>query len=271
MDKTLALLLAQLSWFVYTPDQEKLVELGGPQMKMFADSGPIPSSFASVFRYPDKTVAVFKGTVLINPFITSVKDWITNFKALLVPWSGPGLVHHGFLSDVRSILDFVVEDLNSGFAPPLYVTGHSQGAGVAAVATKALELAGIDVTATYTIAAPLPGDDKFADSVKTPVYRLEFGDDIVPHVPLGGLPLPVEMALKASPQLGDLFGSMATKLGYVAVGDLTYGAPGQPLRINISRKEERELRLTRARHMATAGPNVFKHHLVDPHYLSMLR
>lgn len=60
------------------------------------------------------------------------------------------------------------------------------------------------------------------------------GDDIVPHVASHGLPFPVERALKVSPELKDVLGNISTTLGYAPVGELTYGASGQPLRVNVS-------------------------------------
>jgi hypothetical protein len=269
VDKSLAILLGKISKFVYTPSDDELAELGAPSLKLFSDPGLIQSSFAGILRYPDKTVLAYKGTVN-DPIVTGVRDWLANFSAALVPpIKFPGLVHLGFIDQLRLIHDDMVADLNTGFTPPLYVTGHSQGGAVAALATKALEHDGIEVAATYTFAAPLPCENIFKSSVKTPVFRLEFGDDIVPHVPLEALPLPVEMALKSSPELGDLLGKITSSLGYTAVGKLTYGAPGQPLRINLSPVEEKALRLKRLPHLAVAGPNVFRHHAMT-HYISML-
>jgi hypothetical protein len=144
---------------------EELSALGEPAVKPYQDPELIPSSFAGILRYSDKTVLAFAGTIS-NP-------------------------------------------------------------------------SNIEVAATYTFAAPFPGDGMFASSVRTPVFRMEVGDDIVPHVVLHGIPLPVEMALKASPELKDVFGNISTTLGYTPVGQLTYGASGQPLRVNVSPAEEK--------------------------------
>lgn len=241
MDKSLAVLLGKVSRFIYKPSDDELPALDGPSVKLFQDPGPIPSSFAGVLRYPDKTVVVFKGTVK-DPVTSGVRDWLANFGAALVPALGlPGLIHLGFADQLRLIHHDVAADLDSGFTPPLYVTGHSQGGAVAAVATKAFEQRGIEVAETYTFAAPLHG-----------------------------LTLPLEMALKASPQLKDLLGHISTTLGYVSVGKLTYGAPGQSLRVNVSPVEEKALRLKRLTHLATAGKNVFAHHAMLPHYIDMV-
>jgi hypothetical protein len=77
------------------------------------------------------------------------------------------------------------------------------------------------------------------------------------------------MALKATPELGDLLENILTTLDYTAVGVLTYGAPGEPLRINIPPAEERTLRLKRLAHLAVAGENLFLHHDMS-YYIGML-
>jgi len=129
MDRLVGTLLGQLSEFIYTPSEDKLPTIGNPSIQMHQDNLPVLSSFAGVFRYPDKTALVFKGTV-IGWTVGSVVDWLANFSAALAPpllLGLPGLVHFGFGEQLRLIHKDLLDDLNSGFAPPLYVTGHSQG------------------------------------------------------------------------------------------------------------------------------------------------
>jgi hypothetical protein len=269
MDKSLAILLGKISQYVH--GDAELAELGGPSVKLYQDHELIPSSFAGILRYSDKTVLAFAGTIS-NPFNTGVRDWLANFVATPAPsliMGLPGLVHLGFSDQLRLLSDDLLADLKNDYVRPLYVTGHSQGAAVAALATKFLELNNIEVAATYTFAAPFPGDGIFASSVRTPVFRMEFGDDIVPHVALHGLPLPVELALKASPELKDVFGNISTTIGYTPVGQLTYGAPGQPLRVNVSSAEEKKLTLQRLPRLGIAGGNLWAHHHLT-NYIGML-
>ena len=124
------------------------------------------------------------------------------------------------------------------------------------------------MAATYAFAPPFPGDETFARSVKTPVFRVEYGDDIVPHTALRGLPLPLMAALKASP-LGSVLENISTTIGYSPVGALTYGASGQTLRVDLSREEERKLLAQRLPRLATAGKNLFKRHF-PANYAGML-
>jgi lipase (class 3) len=272
MDKTLATLLGKISRYIYAPSDADLPGLGGPKATLIHDKQSPPTSFAGVLRYPDRTVLVFQGTITA-PSIQSVKDWLQNFRAAALRELGlPGLVHAGFAGQLKLICDDILKELARGFTPPLYVTGHSQGGAVAALATKALQLAGINVTATYTFAAPRPGDATFASSVETPVFRLEFGDDIVPHVPFRGVSLgPLEKAAAAFPELQQVLANAGIRdtLGYVSVGVLTYGAPEKPLRPDVSPATEQVLFAERAAHLLLGRQNLFLHHLM-PNYIAMV-
>lgn len=143
----------------------------------------------------------------------------------------------------------------------LYVTGHSQGGAEAALATRALLAGGFPVGATYTLAAPRPGDLAFANSIPAtlPVHRIEFGDDIVPHVPptliSKSARAVVEVSLKI-PLLPDhvkkllnFLASPTEKISFMGVGRLCYGnRETKALRVDISAEQETALfdsRLTR--------------------------
>jgi hypothetical protein len=81
-----------------------------------------------------------------------------------------------------------IKDLLLPLGLPIFVTGHSLGGALAAVA--ALELAkdpGASVMAVYTFGMQRPGDEQFKLSydgrLGQTTYRLVQGDDIVPTVP----------------------------------------------------------------------------------------
>ena len=93
-------------------------------------------------------------------------------------------MHKGFANQLHLIYPKLMTELKKEPAKPIYITGHSQGGAVAAIATKAFVNDGLPVAATYTFAAPRSGDATYASSITTAVHRLEFGDDIVPHVPM---------------------------------------------------------------------------------------
>lgn len=67
---------------------------------------------------------------------------------------------------------------------PLYVTGHSLGGALAAVASTRIRPSD-RIAACYTFGCPRVGDGEFANQLwKVPVYRLVHAADIVPRFPL---------------------------------------------------------------------------------------
>ena len=66
---------------------------------------------------------------------------------------------------------------------PLYITGHSLGGALAAIASARLRPSD-RIAACYTFGCPRVGDTEFAEQLwKVPVYRLVHASDIVPHLP----------------------------------------------------------------------------------------
>jgi triacylglycerol lipase len=281
MDRDLATILGKTCVFVYDFDAGLLAELGAPAVKQFQDHKPIPTSFAAVLDFPDQRVLTFQGTITEfkshdpGDKVTSVVDWVKNFEVDMD--RDPklsGRVHRGFLNQLNRIFDEVVRFLKSSAdGRPLLVTGHSQGGAVAVLATMALASQGVAVSATYTFAAPRPGDAAFAAGITTPVHRLEFGNDIVPHVPFKrpslGLLQPVFDALIA--QASGLARELLKKTGegYVSVGPLSYGGPHAALLEDMSEAEERALARERVLALFTAGKELVEHHHMS-NYLAML-
>lgn len=272
MDKDIGIRLGQICEFVYDFDPNTLPALGNPTSVEIHDDDDEPTSYAGVLRYTDSTVLAFQGTITAKS-IQSVKDWLQNVRVKKVKaMKLPGLVHEGFVGQLQLIWKKIKAELAKGFTAPLYVTGHSQGAAVAALATKALELADIDVAETYTFAAPRPGDANFAASVATPVYRFEYGDDIVPHVPFHHLDLGSfqdkinNQILSKVPALADLVATAAD--GYVGVGPLYYRRPDTKLQEDLDADAENTLARKRDMLLLLAGRDLFNHHHM-PHYIGM--
>lgn len=239
------------------------------------------TSVACVFRYPDKNIVSYMGTKTeFNNAVNakdSIEDWLKNFRAAPVPFKLgkehlgldhevelPGRVHAGFLSELKAVQPKVIDVLlkNGGKDKPLYLTGHSQGGAEATLATPALLAAGFKVAATYTFAAPRSGDQTFADAVPVafPFHRIEFGDDIVPHVPPTLLSRWVKMLVTIPRYLplkrfgvpvkvNEILELSVNDLGYVGVGRLCYGNPeGGKFHVDMSLRQEASLlpgRLTR--------------------------
>lgn len=192
---------------------DRINEIAGPAtIARLNDGKSINStSVACVVSYPDKNIVSYMGTKTEFSSSTDTKqsilDWARNVQFIPVNFSMTkkqlglgdsneeirleGRVHNGFLKELRAIQEKVIAELekNGGKNRPLYITGHSQGGAEAALATSAFLKGGFDVKATYTFAAPRSGNKAVADSISSiPIYRIEFGNDIVPHVPTTYLP-----------------------------------------------------------------------------------
>jgi hypothetical protein len=109
-------------------------------------------------------------------------------------------------------------------------------------------------------------DRVVASSVQTPVHRLEYGNDNVPHVPFHGLSLDL---LEGIAQRRKLIDRIGCTLGYVSVGPLSYGGPSQPLHVDLPPGEERALALARVAGLLKARDKLFAHHHL-PNYIDML-
>ena len=244
-------------------------------LKLLKGSG---TSYACLAAYPDKNIISYMGT--LTEFTAphkareSLDDWLNNFRVAPVPFALSveqlgadypvttnkddlgGLVHAGFLSELRAVQATVVAELlaHGGRSRPVYVTGHSQGGAEAALATRALLAGGFPVVATYTFAAPRAGNAEFVASVPQtlPVHRIEFGDDLVPHVPpLTLLPQLQELAagLKYVPFLDDEAKKLLDTVlgrevprGYAELGRLCYGSDKtQALRVDLDATAEAAL------------------------------
>ena len=261
--------------------QELLKWISSPEHPLTGDPvvlRPNITSAACVFPYADHNVVAYMGTK--NDFggtdskFASIADWLQNLEAIPIPFrltseqlggSGGqsvnlgGKVHEGFLEELAAVQPMVIAALmeHGGQQRPLLVTGHSQGGAEAALATRAFEHGAFNVASTYTFAAPRPGDQDFVKAVSAaiPVHRLEFGDDIVPHVPpalLSNSASEIVGALHALPFLSKdarLFLQVIERVGnteYDALGKLCYGSnKTKSLRTDLTAQQETALFLDR--------------------------
>jgi len=270
-------------------------QAGAPTALVLLDDGKKPStSVACVAAYPDKNIVAYMGTKTnfktLPDAIASIKDWTENLEALLMPFKLTaeqlgtdhpdkdnlgGRVHRGFLEELAKIQAKVLQELeqHGGKGRPLYVTGHSQGGAEAALATRAFLAGGYAVAASYTFAAPRPGDKAFADSIPAtlPFHRLEFGDDIVPHVPPRALSKQVQMVVAGLSKipflpdsvksLFDLMKKASEKTSFVGAGRLCYGNNStKTLRVDLSAEEEDKLFNGRLTSLVFHPGNWAEHH-----------
>lgn len=270
-------------------------QAGAPDAIVMLNDDRNPStSVACVVAYPDKNIVSYMGTKTEfntpNAAIESIDDWAQNVEALLVPFkltaeqlgldhpvknSLGGLVHKGFLEELSAVQAKVVQELlkHGGKSRPVYVTGHSQGGAEAALATRALLAGEFPVAATYTFAAPRPGDLSFANSIPAtlPVHRIEFGDDIVPHVPstlisknvraiVEGL-LKIPLLPEHVKKLLNFLGHTTEKTCFVGVGRLCYGNhETKALRVDISVEQEAALFNSRLMGLVSNPKHWAEHH-----------
>ena len=255
------------------------------------------TSVACVATLPDRNIVSYMGTK--TQFNTpanarkSIADWEENLDLLLVPFSmkseqlgidGPagvgardlgGKVHSGFLSELQAVQALVVRELlkNGGRNRPVIVTGHSQGGAEAALATRTLLAGGFNVECTYTFAAPRPGNAAFVATIPDdmPVHRIEFGDDIVPHLPpaiINKRAKNVVDALHLFPALSgkagkflDLLGRANSKAAFTGLGKLCYGSnKTRALRIDLDANEEDALFYDRVWSIARHPERWAEHH-----------
>jgi len=235
------------------------------------------TSLASIVPEPDRNIVAFSGTLTefslpanwglsdVLVLFQSLADWAQNGRAAPVPfqlsaedvglWRTIDLgceVHGGFLDELKAVLRPLIDQLQNlgGADRPLLVTGHSQGGAVAALATLALSNAGFQVEATYTFAAPRAGGREFVGSVQTPVFRFEYGVDLVPWLPPAALKSTLEKKLSETAGMKWLLlrGTIQKVLDalgdaeYVGLGDLYYGTPeDRRLWMALTREQERAL------------------------------
>jgi len=255
------------------------------------------TSVACVASYPDRNIVAYMGTKTqfntLENAISSIEDWHENIETLLVPFKLSsdhlgadhppikdkdnlgGKVHKGFLEQLTEVQAQVAATLlsNGGRGRPVFVTGHSQGGAEAALATRALLAGGFPVVSTYTFAAPRPGNLTFIKSIPEtlPIHRIEFGDDIVPHVPpilIGEKAQKIIGWLKLLPGLPgqarsilDFLEKAKDGTGFASLGKLCYGSnKTQALRVDLSVEQEEALFYDRVYSLARHMDHWAEHH-----------
>ncbi len=124
----------------------------------------------------------FRGTELKS--VSAVSEILTDLNASMVDYPGGGRIHKGFLAAIGEIwpgeagLEYFINRLcNEVPKRPLWITGHSLGAALAAIAFERLKGA----TGLYLFGSPRIGNGSFADLFAgRSVFRIEnMGDPIV--------------------------------------------------------------------------------------------
>lgn len=189
-------------------------------------AGPDDINACLVGDMEDGVVLAFRGTI---PFdihnIKSLIDWINDFDAVPVNIDGlPGRVHDGFHKSVASLWDKFLPAIQERMSEskPLYVTGHSKGAGMAPIAAALLRnRLGINASVIQLFAPPRPGTEDFSnyfDESFPGTVRYEHQDDLGPHLPVH---FGLMNALSKVPKIGPFFRGLKA-WDYSAVGQLRF-------------------------------------------------
>ncbi len=121
----------------------------------------------------------------------SLQGWAADFDCSPLYHPQLGAVHSGFFQNLPALVKQLMPDIASGAR--VVVTGHSKGAGEAALLGALLKLAGIDVIGLALFACPHPGYRRFAAwlgenipgvSLRNAPAGLEMFGDPVPLVPI---------------------------------------------------------------------------------------
>ncbi|PSR19479.1 hypothetical protein C8255_01930 [filamentous cyanobacterium CCP3] len=151
----------------------------------------ITDTQAFMFRKGDNLILVFKGTQQLSDWKTNLKIRLKEFTVLADQEAVPptGRVHRGFLDAWQSVEKQVIYYLRKWWTPEtkLWVTGHSLGGALAAVATIALETQGFEVSGLYTFGQPRVADWKLVNYMNARmgdrIIRYVNNNDIVPLIP----------------------------------------------------------------------------------------
>jgi triacylglycerol lipase len=137
-------------------------------------------------RNADLQMVCFRGT-------SDPADWGINLDA--IPESAgdarlQGLLHRGFHRALMRVWDpFVAPELASSGPRRIWITGHSLGGALAALAAAETRfIAGAPLAGLYTFGQPRIGDEQFANQFDSALRSVSFryvnDKDIVPRVPL---------------------------------------------------------------------------------------
>ena len=117
-------------------------------------------------------------------------DFMTDAAVDLIPGPFGGGVHEGFSDALASVWDSLtaaIADFRGDGHKSLWFTGHSLGAGLAAVAVARLLDMGHVVDGLYTFGQPRTGDARFARdfnrAFKSTTFRFVNNNDVVTRVP----------------------------------------------------------------------------------------
>lgn len=202
-DARLAYALAVISAWAYSDRQtlaNKLRFYGFPENTVdgFAVTNHalfvVATAYVVRSRCGRLAIVAFRGTEPIN-----LASWLTDAdviaQTLPARWNARGAVHRGFLANLEAVWDEVDRQLGrapEGGAPveAIYLTGHSLGGAMAALAAARLLAApgtAAKLRGIYTYGQPAVGDGAFAhwgrEAYGAILFRHIYNRDIIPRLP----------------------------------------------------------------------------------------
>lgn len=139
----------------------------------------------------DAIVVAFQGTIGLTTY-GGIKDWLTDFDCTPVPFlegKQGDMVHKGIYDSVNAILNPImklIDQLQNQSDPlPIYITGHSKGAGMSGIAAAILNNKhGYKIDSVYTFASPMIGNQSFTNNfpANIKVMRFENYIDVIPFL-----------------------------------------------------------------------------------------
>ncbi|MGB1799632.1 MAG: lipase family protein [Gammaproteobacteria bacterium] len=134
------------------------------------------AALLKVTQEPACLIIVFRGS-------DEAEDWGINTQINQSDFTNKGKVHSGFKKAYLSIREDLFSELKNN-SLPLFITGHSLGAALAALATSELyENKHFD--SCYTFGSPRIGNSEFVNSVRSKsIYRIVNNSDIVTTIPI---------------------------------------------------------------------------------------
>ncbi|MBE9140071.1 lipase family protein, partial [Nodosilinea sp. LEGE 07088] len=151
----------------------------------------ITDTQAFMFRKGNNLMLIFKGTQQLADWKTNLKIRLKGFTILADQEAVPptGRVHRGFMDAWQSVEKQVIYYLKKWWTPDtkLWVTGHSLGGALAAVATISLDAQGFEVSGLYTFGQPRVADWKLVNYMNRRlgdrIVRYVNNNDLVPLIP----------------------------------------------------------------------------------------
>jgi predicted lipase len=146
---------------------------------------------AFLFRDGNNVILVFRGSQQLADWKTNLKIRLKEFTILADQEAVPpkGRVHRGFCDAWQSVEKMVVYYLKKWWNDDtqLWITGHSLGGALAAMATISLESQGFKVSGLYTFGQPRIADWQMVNymngKMRDRMVRYANNNDVVPLIP----------------------------------------------------------------------------------------